>query len=78
MRVVLFRSSFAHESAPNISHATKPDGSATWCGRRGWVTNEEDYDPERGVDCIACTNAMAKANGDSRRIKAVYIERKDP
>lgn len=40
---VLFRSSFAYESASNISHELESATSErTYCGRRGWETYEPD------------------------------------
>jgi hypothetical protein len=61
MRYVLFRKSFSYESAPNIAHLTKPDGSSTLCGRKGWETNEGPYEPNLDVDCLACAKVLAKA-----------------
>lgn len=65
MHYVLFRKSFSYENAPNISHVTKPDGSATMCGRKGWATIEATieapFDPNYGVDCLRCAKAIEKA-----------------
>ena len=60
MKYVCFRNAFRGDSAPCINHVTKPDDSATFCGRRGWYTNEEPYDPGLGVDCLQCTKALKK------------------
>lgn len=60
MNYVCFRKSFSYEGAPNISHLTKPDGSTTLCGLRGWLTNEGRYEPHLGVDCLRCAKALKK------------------
>lgn len=53
--VVLFRSAFAYERAPNITHITL-DGEKTACGRRGWETEEgwDSYVSSSGPDCRTC------------------------
>ena len=56
-RLVCFTSSFAYESAPNISHATL-DGERTLCGRRDWMT--EDPWADIGPDCLRCSSALEK------------------
>ena len=55
---VLFRSSFAYEAAPNISHETV-DGVKTLCGRR--VADAETVEPDNNdldPDCIACCRVL--------------------
>lgn len=57
---VLFRSSFAYEAAPNISHELENATSErTYCGRRGWETYEPD-DNNLEPDCLICRRAAAK------------------
>lgn len=48
---VCFTSSFAYESAPNITHLTL-DGERTACGRTDWATREGWIDD--GPDCLTC------------------------
>lgn len=62
---VLFRSSFAYDSAPNISHITL-DGETTACGRKDWITTEGwvgaggcPVDPN-GPDCRVCARVWRK------------------
>ncbi len=57
-RYVLFRKSFSYDNTPNISHLTKPDGTTTMCGRKGWETNEGPYEAHLGVDCLRCAKAL--------------------
>lgn len=61
MHYVVFHKSFGGDSCPCINHVTKPDGTATMCGRKGWATIEEPYDPDLGVDCLRCAKALEKA-----------------
>lgn len=55
---VLFSSAFRYEGAPNITHALRQDGSATFCGRREWATEEgvDHLEP----DCLRCCAAMQR------------------
>lgn len=55
--LVCFESSFAYESAPNITHMTL-DGKKTACGRRGWATSEGWH--SNGPDCLRCRIAWDK------------------
>jgi len=55
--LVCFRSSFAYESAPNITHMTL-DGKRTACGRSNWATTEGWHDA--GPDCLRCRKAWEK------------------
>lgn len=63
VKVVLFNSSFRLSGerggveSPNISHALRPDGLATFCGRRGWVSEEGEEDAGL-VCCLRCMKAM--------------------
>jgi hypothetical protein len=52
---VLYRSSFAYESAPNISHVTV-DGVKTLCGRlvSKAATVEPDIRDDEPPDCNSC------------------------
>lgn len=55
--VVCFRSAFAYESAPNITHATL-DGERTLCGRKDWATSEgwrRDL-----IACLTCVKALSR------------------
>lgn len=52
---VCFRSAFAYESAPNITHMTL-DGRRTACGRADWATTEGWY--PSGPDCLRCRAAF--------------------
>jgi hypothetical protein len=49
MFYVCFDSVFRSENTPCVNHVTRPDGAATMCGRRGWRTFEEPYDPGLGA-----------------------------
>lgn len=55
--LVCFRSAFAYESAPNITHATL-DGERTLCGRTDWITSEGWH--EMGPDCLRCRKSWNK------------------
>ena len=56
-KLVCFTSSFAYESADNISHATL-DGKKTLCGRSGWAT--EDPWSDIGPDCLRCRASIKR------------------
>lgn len=57
---VLFRSSFRHESAPNISHVTVDDVK-TLCGRlTSAAETREPDDNDLDPDCIPCRKAWRK------------------
>jgi len=66
LRHVLFRSSFRLSGkrggieSPNISHVADVERGRTLCGRQGWETNEGDYDPSVGVDCLICAKLAPK------------------
>ena len=68
VEIVLFAASFRVASvrggpeAPNISHALKPDRSATLCGRTGWAT-EEGRQPADSVCCLRCMKKLSKPAG---------------
>jgi hypothetical protein len=65
VETVLFESSFrcsgerGGQESMNISHALKPDRSATLCGRRGWC-NEEGPQPVDSICCLRCMKVLAK------------------
>lgn len=56
---VLANSSFAYESAPNITHATNADGTRTLCGRacENWISQAATppgLDEPLPPDCLTC------------------------
>lgn len=54
--VVCFRSAFAYESAPKITHATL-DGERTLCGRKNWETSEGWC--RNIVACLTCERVLS-------------------
>lgn len=59
-RYVLFTSVLRSENTPCVNHVTNDEETKTMCGRTGWQTNEEPYDPGLGVDCITCAKALER------------------
>jgi hypothetical protein len=62
--LVVFRSSFAYDNAPNITHMTL-DGERTACGRTTWATTEGWH--ANGPDCLRCRPAWDKLPEAERR-----------
>ena len=63
---VLFRSSFAYENAPNISHVTV-DGVRTLCGRsvEQAATVEEDSNDDLPPGCLRCRKVWKKTHSEN-------------
>ncbi|MHB8734245.1 MAG: hypothetical protein ACYC6M_02970 [Terriglobales bacterium] len=71
---VCFASSFAYETAPNITHLTL-DGERTACGRVDWMTTEGVH-PD-GPDCLRCAIAWKRLPETERAWDSVLGSR-DP
>jgi len=69
--LVCFTSSFAYESAPNISHATL-DGARTLCGRSDWATG--DPWSNVGPDCLRCRAILDKRHPEYISVKVAGVE----
>lgn len=71
-RYVLFASSFRLSGArggvesPNIDHVVLVGADRTVCGRRGWETTEDVYDPEMPPGCLRCARALAALTPEAR------------
>lgn len=62
--LVCCNSSFAYESAPNITHMTL-DGERTACGLTAWATTEGWH--SNGPDCLRCRKAWGRLPEAERR-----------